>query len=198
MNDFIFYFKLGLNHVLDLQAYDHVLFLMVLVAAYSLKQWKELLWLVTAFTLGHTLTLALSTYKLISVNAAIVEFLIPATIVFTAVLNLFSAGKTSGMSKLILFLSFCFGWIHGLGFSNYFKMLIAGSDTKLLQLIEFSLGIEAAQLFIVVIITALFLLLHTIFKVSKRDWVLVLSSIVIGIAIPMLVERYEDFIRQLL
>lgn len=198
MNDFIFYFKLGLNHVLDLQAYDHVLFLMVLVAAYSLKQWKELLWLVTAFTLGHTLTLALSTYKLISVNAAIVEFLIPATIVFTAVLNLFSAGKTSGMSKLILFLSFCFGWIHGLGFSNYFKMLIAGSDTKLLQLIEFSLGIEAAQLVIVVIITALFLLLHTIFKVSKRDWVLVLSSIVIGIAIPMLVERYEDFIRQLL
>ncbi len=198
MDDFIFYFKLGLNHVLDLQAYDHVLFLIVLVVGYTLKQWKELLWLVTAFTLGHTLTLALSTYKIISVNAAIVEFLIPATIVFTAILNLFSGGKSSGISKLIVFLSFCFGWIHGLGFSNYFKMLMSGSDSKLVQLIEFSLGIEVAQLVIVVLISAGYFLFHTILKVSKRDWVLVLSSIVIGVAIPMLVARYDDFIRQLL
>jgi hypothetical protein len=194
MQDFFLYFKLGLEHVLDLNAYDHILFLIVLVVAYNFKQWKALLWLVTLFTIGHSLSLALSAYKFIAADVGFVEFLIPLTIVITALINVFSGTKNGGLTKIILFLSFCFGWIHGLGFSFYFKMLLDASESKLIPLLEFSLGIEAAQLCVVVGISVVYALVHNIFRVTKRDWILVLSSIVIGIAIPMLIERFDAFV----
>ena len=194
MQDFFLYFKLGLEHVLDLNAYDHILFLIVLVVAYNLKQWKALLWLVTSFTVGHSISLALSAYKFIAADAGFVEFLIPLTIMITAVINVFSGTKNGGLTKIILFLSFCFGWIHGLGFSFYFKMLLEASESKWLPLLEFSLGIEAAQLCVVVGISIVYALVNTFFRVTKRDWILVLSSIVIGIAIPMLIERFDAFV----
>ncbi len=194
MQDFFLYFKLGLEHVLDLNAYDHILFLIVLVVAYNFKQWKALLWLVTSFTIGHSLSLALSAYKFIAADVGFVEFLIPLTIVITALINVFSGTKNGGLTKIILFLSFCFGWIHGLGFSFYFKMLLDASESKLVPLLEFSLGIEAAQLCVVVGISVVYALAHNIFRVTKRDWILVLSSIVIGIAIPMLIDRFDAFV----
>ncbi|MGB2128349.1 MAG: HupE/UreJ family protein [Flavicella sp.] len=194
MQDFFLYFKLGLEHVLDLNAYDHILFLIVLVVAYNFKQWKALLWLVTSFTIGHSLSLALSAYKFIAADPRFVEFLIPLTIVITALINVFSGTKNGGLSKIVLFISFCFGWIHGLGFSFYFKMLLDASESKLVPLLEFSLGIEAAQLLVVVGISIVYSLLHNLFRVAKRDWIIVLSSIVIGIAIPMLIERYDAFL----
>tara|TARA_B100000809_G_scaffold107182_1_gene105613 strand:- start:5269 stop:5865 length:597 start_codon:yes stop_codon:yes gene_type:complete len=197
MNDFLFYLQLGFSHVLDMQAYDHVLFLIVLVISYSFKQWKNLLWLVSFFTIGHTLSLSLSVYKIISVNSDLVEFLIPLTIFITAIKNVFSGVKTSSNTKLLLFFSFCFGCIHGLGFSSYFKMLLAGSETKLVELLEFSLGIEAAQIVIVFGVLLPYLLLKPLFKISKRDWILVVSAIVLGITIPMMMERYDGFIKHL-
>jgi ABC-type nickel/cobalt efflux system permease component RcnA len=197
MNDLLFYLQLGFSHVLDIQAYDHVLFLIVLVVSYSFKQWKNLLWLVSLFTIGHTLSLGLSAYKIISVNSGFVEFLIPMTIFITAAKNIFSGVKTSSNSKLLLFFSFCFGWIHGLGFSSYFKMLLAGSETKFLELLEFSLGIEAAQIAIVFCVLIPYLLLKPLFKITKRDWILVVSALILGITIPMLIERYEGFIKHL-
>ena len=198
MNDFLFYLELGCTHVLDINAYDHILFLIVLVVSFSFNQWKNVLWMVSLFTLGHTVSLALSAYKIVYVTADLIEFLIPMTILLTALKNIFSGVKTSSNSKALLFFSFCFGWIHGLGFSNYFKMLIAGLDSKLFPLIEFSLGIELAQIIIVFGIVALYHLLTPIFNISKRDWILVISSIVIGIVIPMLIERYDGFIKHLL
>jgi len=198
MNDFLFYLELGCTHVLDINAYDHILFLIVLVVSFSFNQWKNILWMVSLFTLGHTVSLALSAYKIVYVTADLIEFLIPMTILLTALKNIFSGVKTSSNSKALLFFSFCFGWIHGLGFSNYFKMLIAGLDSKLFPLIEFSLGIELAQIIIVFGIVALYHLLTPIFNISKRDWILVISSIVIGIVIPMLIERYDGFIKHLL
>ncbi|MEI6866446.1 HupE/UreJ family protein [Flavicella sp.] len=197
MNDFLLYFELGYRHVLDIQAYDHILFLIVLVVSFSFKQWKNMLWLVSVFTIGHTFSLALSSYKIVYTNSDLVEFLIPLTILLTAVKNIFTGVKTNANSKGLLFLSFCFGWIHGLGFSNYFKMLISDLDSKFFELIEFSLGIELAQIIIVVVIVALYHLLTPIFKISKKDWILVISSIVIGIIIPMLMERYDPFIKYL-
>lgn len=197
MNDFLFYLQLGFSHVMDIQAYDHVLFLIALVVSYSFKQWKNLLWLVSLFTLGHSVSLALSAYKVVSVNSELVEFLIPLTIFLTAAKNILSGVKSNSNFKILLFFSFGFGWIHGLGFSTYFKMLIAGSETKLIELIEFSLGIEAAQVVIVAAVLLPYFLLSTLFKISKRDWILVLSSIVIGVTIPMLIERYEPFVRHI-
>ncbi len=195
MDELILYMRLGLNHVLDFQAYDHILFLCVLVVAYSLKQWKEIIALVSLFTIGHTLTLFLAAYDIIGFNINLVEFLIPVTIFCTACLNVFIGIKTNVTSKIALFLSFCFGLIHGMGFSVYLKMLLSGSRSKFLPIVEFALGIEIAQLIIVAVLLVLFLFFNTLFKVSKRDWVLVISSIVIGIVIPMLANRYEAFIR---
>lgn len=192
MDQFWIFFKLGLTHVLDWNAYDHVLFLSVLVAAYSFFEWKRVLWLVTLFTLGHTLSLILAAYGIVKVNSAYVEFLIPITIFITALYNIFTVGKKSkrnGMG-LLLFTTLFFGVVHGLGFSGYFKLITEGTNSTLLPLLEFALGIEAAQIIVVFVVLLLAFIFQSIFRFSKRDWVLVISSIIIGLIIPMLRENW--------
>ncbi|PVW17416.1 HupE/UreJ family protein [Marixanthomonas spongiae] len=190
MTDFWLYFKLGLEHVLDWQAYDHVLFIIVLCAAYNFNAWRKLLILVTLFTVGHTVSLLLANYGVVSVSSSWIEFLIPITILVTALFNLFTAGKEKRAEKLGLFYitTLFFGLIHGFGFAGYFKMI--SSDNDVLHLLEFALGIEAAQLIVVVLVLILAFIVQTIFRFNKRDWVLVISSIVIGLVIPMLVENW--------
>lgn len=191
MSEFWLYFDLGLQHVLDWRAYDHVLFITVLVAAYSFNEWKKIIWLVTIFTLGHTLSLALSTYEIVIVRAELVEFLIPLTILLTAIYNLSTAGKKSRNTRIqvLYFATLFFGIIHGLGFSTYFKMIAGRMTNKALPLLEFALGIEAAQIIVVVAVLLLSFLFQFVFRFSQRDWVLVISSIVIGFSIPMLLEN---------
>ncbi|MFK8060533.1 MAG: HupE/UreJ family protein [Polaribacter sp.] len=190
MNDFILYFKMGLNHVLDFSAYDHILFLIVLAVVFSFNQWKKVLWLVTLFTIGHSITLALSAYGILKVNMKLIEFLIPVTIFITGVFNVFTAKKSStGKQNINLIFAVFFGFIHGLGFSNYFRMMVGKEDDKLFPLLEFALGIEAAQIIIVLGILIIGTLLQNFFKVTRRDWVLVCSSIVIGFAIQMMLDR---------
>ena len=190
MDDFVLYFKMGLNHVLDFSAYDHILFLIVLAVVYSLNQWKKVLWLITLFTLGHSITLALSAYGILNVRIDIVEFLIPVTIFITGLVNVLRAGKSStGKENINLIFALFFGLIHGLGFSNYFRLMIGKEEDKLFPLLEFALGIEASQIIIVLGILLIGSILQNVFRVSKRDWVLVASSIVIGFVIPMMIER---------
>lgn len=192
MNDFWFYTKFGFNHVLDIHAYDHVLFFAALVVPYLFKDWKKVLGLVTLFTIGHTLTLLLVIYAKINFNSAYVEFLIPVTIVITALYNVFTAGKATASNKvnLVYVTSLFFGIIHGLGFSRAFRHIIADQDYQLVKTLEFALGIEAAQLIVAFIILLLGGIIQTIFRFNRRDWVLVLSSIIIGVAIPMLIATY--------
>ena len=190
MNNFIFYFKLGLFHVLDIRAYDHILFLIVLAVVYEFKQWKKVLWLITLFTIGHSITLALSAFNIIHINPNLVEFLIPLTIFITGLMNLLTAKKASvGKENQNLFFALFFGLIHGLGFSNYFKMMMGHNEDKLLPLLEFAVGVEAAQLIIVLGILLFGTLLQSIFGVNRRDWILITSSIVIGFAIQMMLNR---------
>lgn len=189
MDDFKLYLELGLNHVLDWRAYDHILFLVVLTVFYTLKDWKKVIWLITAFTLGHTLSLALSAYNIIYIKMAVIEFLIPLTIAITAIYNIFTVKKPLKGIHVTAFFALIFGLIHGFGFSSYFKILVDVNEDKLLPLLEFAFGIEIAQLIIVLFILFLNFLILNIFKRSKRDWVLVISSIIIGIVIPMLIER---------
>lgn len=190
MDNFILYFNMGLNHVLDFSAYDHILFLIVLAVVYNLDQWKKTLWLITLFTIGHSVTLALSAYGVLKVRIDIVEFLIPVTIFITGAVNVFNAGKsTTQKNNINLIFALFFGLIHGLGFSNYFRMMIGKEEDKLFPLLEFALGIEAAQIIIVLGILIIGAILQNFFRVTKRDWVLVTSSIVIGFVIPMLIER---------
>lgn len=190
MEDFILFLKLGLYHVLDWQAYDHILFLIVLTVVYALYDWKKVLLLITLFTIGHTLTLTLSAYKIININIEIVEFLIPVTILITALVNILTVkNKQTKKTNINLFFAFFFGLIHGLGFSNYFRMIVEESEAKMIPLIEFALGIEIAQVIIVLGILIIGYLAQKIMKISRRDWILVLSAIVIGIVIPMLSAR---------
>lgn len=185
MNDFLIYFKLGLNHVLDLDGYDHVLFLIVLTVVYTFNEWKRALWLVTVFTIGHTISLTLSTYQVIAVKANLAELLVYVTILATALFNIFTAGKNSNKTKLavLLIAALFFGLIHGLAFSNYFRTITSGVDSKLLPMLEFALGVETAQIIVVLGVLLLSFIFQTIFRFSKRDWVMVVSAIVLGVAI---------------
>lgn len=190
LDDFILNVEYGVKHVLDINAYDHVLFLMVLTIPYVFKDWKRVLLLVSLFTLGHTLSLVLAAYNVVIVNGGLVEFLIPITILIVAIYNVFTAGKGAQKERVgILFLSaLFFGLIHGLGFAREFHMLLGESKNKLVLLLEFALGIEIAQIIIVFVVLFIGYLVQTIFRFSKRDWVIVISSIVIGLVIPMLLH----------
>ncbi|KQO30033.1 HupE / UreJ protein [Flavobacterium sp. Leaf82] len=191
MSEFWIYFQIGLKHVLDIHAYDHVLFLIALTTPYLFKDWKRILLLVSVFTIGHTLALLLSVYGIIAIKVNTVEFLIPITILITAIFNLFTAGKNSKSDglNLVFFVTLFFGIIHGLGFSNYFKTILGGSaSSKLLPLGEFALGIEAAQLVVVFVVLILSYIVQTVFRFSKRDWALVMSAFIIGVVVPMIIE----------
>lgn len=190
MDGFILYFKMGFHHVLDFTAYDHILFLIVLAVVFSFFQWKKVLWLVTLFTVGHSLTLALSAYGILKIKVEIIEFLIPVTIFITGAINIINSKKISAKKDNInLVFALIFGLIHGLGFSNYFRLMIGQEEDKLFPLVEFALGIEVSQVIIVLSILVLGTILQNFFKVVKRDWILVCSSIVIGFSIQMMIDR---------
>ncbi|WP_298493267.1 HupE/UreJ family protein [uncultured Algibacter sp.] len=194
LENFWFNVEYGINHVLDINAYDHVLFLIVLTVPYVFKDWKRVLLLVSMFTLGHTLSLVLAAYNVVTVNATVVEFLIPITILIVALFNVFTSGKGAQREKVgVLFLStLFFGLIHGLGFAREFQMLLGETDNKLVLLLEFALGIELAQVIIVFVVLFLGYIVQTIFRFTKRDWIMVISAIVVGLVIPMILN--SDFL----
>lgn len=190
MDDFMLYLEMGLYHVIDLKAYDHVLFLIVLAVVFSFTQWKKLLWLVTLFTIGHSVSLSLSAYEIVKIKIELIEFLIPVTIFITGATNIFNTKKISKIKDNVnLIFALFFGLIHGLGFSNYFRGMIGKEEDKFLPLVEFALGIELAQIIIVIGILILGVLLESVAKVSKRDWIVVTSSIVVGFSIQMMLDR---------
>ncbi|MBP6424896.1 MAG: HupE/UreJ family protein [Flavobacterium sp.] len=192
MSEFWVYFQIGLHHVLDIQAYDHVLFLLALVIPFTFKDWQRILLSVTIFTIGHTAALVLSVYNIVVVKANLVEFLIPITILLTAIYNLITVGKSTKKDRInwVFMITLFFGVIHGLGFSNYFNTLLGGtSSSKLLPLLEFALGIEGAQMAVVIAVLVVAYLVQSVFKFSRRDWILVGSAFVIGVVMPMIIEN---------
>jgi len=193
-DNFLFNVEYGVKHVLDINAYDHVLFLMVLTIPYLFKDWKRVLLLVSLFTLGHTLSLVLAAYNVVTVSGVLVEFLIPVTILIVALYNVFTAGKGAQKERVgVLFIAtLFFGLIHGLGFAREFHMLLGESDNKMALLLEFALGIEIAQIIIVFIVLFVGYVIQTIFRFSKRDWIMVISAVVIGLVIPMILN--SDFL----
>lgn len=190
LQEFWFNVQYGINHVLDINAYDHVLFLIVLTVPFMFKDWKRVILLVTMFTLGHTLSLLLATYGAVKVSADIVEFLIPLSIMVAALFNVFTSGKGAQKEKvgLLFITTLFFGLIHGLGFAREFKLLVGADDSKLIALLEFALGIEIAQVVIVFIVLFLGYITQTVFRFTKRDWIIVVSAIVVGLVIPMLLN----------
>ncbi|WP_425235317.1 HupE/UreJ family protein [Ulvibacterium sp.] len=192
MQDFWFYIKLGLTHVLDFSAYDHILFLCALAVPFTFKSWKKVVLLATIFTITHCLSLSLSAYELVVMDVTWIEFLIPVTILLTALFNIIYMGasqKNKSMLLHILATAF-FGLIHGFGFSNYFKMLIAEEEEKLSPLLGFATGIEVAQVLIVLSVLVLAYLFQSGLKVSQSLFVGIVSILIICITIPMLVNTF--------
>jgi hypothetical protein len=208
MNDFIFFFKQGLSHISDLGAYDHILFIAALAAAYHIKNGKKLLLLVTAFTIGHSIALALATLKIVRVNSSLIEFLIPVTIIATCVTTIIQQIKSNSSpaekTKILDYsekegfpveqnsfnyvIIIGFGIIHGLGFSNYLRFILSESESIFTPLLAFNLGLELGQIFILTIALIINFVLLSYFKFSQKSLPIFLSILIITISIPILLE----------
>jgi len=190
MSTFSLYFNLGLTHILDVNGYDHILFVIALCAVYLMGDWKKILIIVTAFTIGHSITLALATLNVINVNAALIEFLIPVTIFVTAVTNIFR--RQSGIKQQSVHLNYMFalffGLIHGMGFSNYLRSLLGRDQSIVVQLLAFNLGLELGQIIIVAIFLVLSFIAVDILQAGRRDWKMVISSAIAGIALTLMLD----------
>ena len=189
MQDFLFYLNLGWEHIISLDALDHQLFILALIAIYSYTDWKKILVLVTYFTIGHSITLAINTLDIIRLPSDWVEFLIPLTIVLTALGNIISKNKNQSKSKINFYLALFFGLIHGMGFANTARVMIAKSQSIALQLLGFNIGLELGQIVIVFAILIILFILLNLFKVNKKDWILFVSSGVFALSLKMTIER---------
>lgn len=193
------YLQLGFEHIADLTGYDHILFIVALCAIYRLKEWRKVAILVTAFTIGHSLTLALAALNIIPLRPALIEFLIPVTIFLTAVYNVIVHRQATAVAEgtfdrrvtLNYIFALFFGLIHGMGFSNFFRsLLLPGEENELVrQLLAFNIGVELGQLAIVGFILATSFIAFNLFKVKQREWNLFISGAAAGLSLVMALER---------
>lgn len=189
MSDFNFYFGLGWEHIMSWDALDHLLFIAALAAIYLLKDWKQVLILVTAFTLGHSLTLALSVMDVFRFPSNWVEFLIPCTIVVTAISNLFQKKFTPKSIRINYFLALFFGLIHGMGFANTIRFMLANDQSFGWGLFGFNVGLEAGQIVVVSTLLLVTQVLIDILKINRREWVIFLSAAIFSLALKIAIER---------
>ncbi|MDG1754630.1 MAG: HupE/UreJ family protein [Rhodothermales bacterium] len=203
MSEFGLYFRLGFEHISDLSGTDHILFVIALAAVYSLREWKHMLVLVTAFTIGHSVTLALATLGWMNVDADLIETLIPITILITALINIverfskdpLGAEKRDWRMKYVLALAF--GLIHGLGFSSYLRAILGTEQNLVTPLFSFNVGLELGQLVILVITLSvsagIVFLINVVLKRLKRktdntqrNWATLLSVWIAVLALTMI------------
>ena len=189
MNDLAFFFKEGWQHIISFNALDHQLFIVSLSAIYILKDWKKVLVLVTAFTIGHSLTLALSIYDVIRANEKWVEFFIPITIIITAIFNFFVKEFDVKSLQLNYFFALFFGFIHGLGFANSIRFMLARNQKIGPGLLGFNLGLEAGQIICVTIILLAAYLVINVARLKRTWWIYILSTVTILWAVKFAVER---------
>ncbi|MGB5387453.1 MAG: HupE/UreJ family protein [Eudoraea sp.] len=193
MYDFWFYCKLGIDHVLDWGAYDHVLFLAALTAPFTFKHWKRVVVLATLFTIAHCLSLLLSAYDIINVDVELIEFLIPLTILLTAVSNIVQVFMAQGKKNayLLEFATTFFGIIHGFGFSNYFNMLMSEEEEKIGPLLGFASGIEISQITVIFSILTLAFIMQSKFGMRRSVFTVLISSVIVLFTIPMLLNSWS-------
>lgn len=189
MSDFGFYFGMGWEHIISSNALDHQLFILVLAAIYLLKDWKQVLILVTAFTIGHSITLALSVYDVVRFSSKWVEFLIPCTILFTAISNLLQKNFTPKSVRINYFFALFFGLIHGMGFANAIRVMLASDQSIGWGLFGFNVGLEAGQITVVLVILLFSTALLSFFKINRREWVIFASAGALALSLKMALER---------
>lgn len=198
MSQFIVYLQLGFEHISDLKGYDHILFIISLCAIYTLSDWKKVAWMITAFTLGHSVTLALAALKIMVFNPLWIEFLIPLTIFLTCLGNVRNERGLKNKIELFRYvLVLFFGFIHGMGFSNFFNALMGNGQSILLPLFSFNLGLEAGQLMIVLVFLGIQSLVHRLFVVPRKTWIAFISGGGAGISLILMVERGQLLVEKL-
>ena len=211
MNSSLYYLKEGLTHISDIGAYDHILFVTALVALYSYKQWRVLFWLVTAFTVGHSIALALATFEIVKLNSALVEFLIPVTILLTCLQNVYKLlskkkfhveQSTKNIlkgeeekekfhvepNKSTYLIILAFGLIHGLGFSNYLRFMLSSDETLTMPLLLFNLGLEFGQILILSMVLLLNFVSLNGLKIRQNNWSFAISTLVFLVTNPILLD----------
>lgn len=190
MRDFLFYLNLGWEHIISWDALDHQLFVLVLVAVYSYKEWRKILILITAFTIGHSITLALCILDIIRIPANWVEFLIPLTILLTALDNILMRNKPENLMRMNYYLALIFGLIHGMGFANTAKMMMSSEENITVPLLGFNIGLELGQVVVVLFILLVEFLSFKIFKIKKVQWIVFASVITLLISLKICIERF--------
>ena len=190
MKDFIFYFRIGWSHIMSLDATDHLFFIAVLAIIYSFADWRKALILVTAFTIGHAITLFMSVLDLIRLNSEIVEFLIPCTILVTAMMNLFMQKKQRASHTIQYAIALGFGLIHGLGYANYIRMMLSADQQLVWGLFSFNIGLEAGQIVVVGLVLLTVWLSSRIHANAHLRWVSFVSSCVLLFALKLAIERF--------
>jgi hypothetical protein len=195
MAEFVMYFEMGWQHIVAWDGYDHILFIVALCAVYMLEDWRKVLVLVTAFTIGHSVTLALSVTNIIHIPTKIIEFLIPVTIFITAFSNVVRKQVLSeNRIQLNYFFALFFGLIHGLGFSSYLKSMLGTQTNIVAPLLAFNLGLEFGQILVVMGILLVTGIIVNVTGVKRREWNIFLSAAIFGIAIMLSIERLKDLI----
>jgi len=192
MQDFIFYFKIGLKHILSWDATDHIYFIVALSIIYSFRDWKKVLVLVTAFTIGHAITLYLSALDLFRFGVEWVEFAIPCTIVVTAGTNLIIREERKQRSVLQYLLALCFGLVHGMGYANYIRMMLSKNQNMVWSLFSFNVGLEIGQLLVVLLVLGVQWILVKYNIVSARILAMVISAYVMIVSILLAIERFQS------
>lgn len=191
MQNFIFYFKIGWTHILSWDATDHLYFIAALAIVYSLLDWKKVLVLVTAFTIGHAITLYLSALDVFRFSTEWVEFAIPCTIVVTAASNLVMRAELKSKSFIQYVFALGFGLVHGMGYANYIRMMLARDQQLIWSLFSFNVGLEMGQLLVVLIVLSLQWLLTKYNVVNHRRLTLLVSVYVMVVSIMLAVERFQ-------
>ena len=189
MQDFLFYLQLGWEHIISKDALDHQLFILALIAIFSFRDWKKVLILVTAFTIGHSLTLVLSALDVFRFPSDWVEFLIPCTIVFTALDNIIFSKNEKKLIQLNYYLALLFGLIHGMGFANSVRMMLASEQDITLPLFGFNIGLELGQIIVVAIALFIHYIFSEVLKLSNKIWIYIISVPIFIFALKMALER---------
>lgn len=189
MTDFFFYLKLGWEHIISLDALDHQLFILVLVAVYFYRDWRKILILITAFTIGHSITLALSVLDVFRLPSNLVEILIPVTIMLTALDNILFRKNQKKLMQINYFLALVFGLIHGMGFANTARMTMASEQNIALPLLGFNIGLELGQITVVLLVMGLLILLSKFLKFQQKYWIIGISVVSVLLSAQMILER---------
>ncbi len=188
--DFKYYFLLGWDHIISMDALDHLYFIAVLSIVYQFRHWKQVLVLITAFTIGHAITLFLSGMDVVRLDNSWVEFAIPCTIVFSTIMNFRKTGSMHQTDKLQYAMALFFGLVHGLGYANAIRFMISKNQDMIWSLLGFNLGLEIGQIFVVLLVLMLSFIVGMTKLFTAREWVLGFSSLVLVLAIKLTIERY--------